>query len=227
MPMSSDRARAEGRREAAPAAFLALLVLVLLALISWVKGWELLGLPWWTWLILALPTFLLAIDVSLTFTGRGLVRSREAAFLLLGLLVLGNFAALAILVGGLVSTSTRDLGGGELLLTAFAIWATDVIVFGLLFWELDAGGPAARIQAADRATPDFQFPQDENPELARDGWAPRLWDYFYVSLTNATAFSPTDSMPLTRPAKALMAAESMLSAVTVLLVAARAVNILA
>ena len=105
--MSSDRARAEGRREAAPAAFLALLVLILLALISWAKGWELLGLPWWTWLLLATPTLLLAIDVSLTFTGRGLVRSRQAAFLLLGLLVLGNFSALAILVGGLVTTSTR------------------------------------------------------------------------------------------------------------------------
>jgi hypothetical protein len=224
--MSSDRARAEGRREAAPAAFLALLVLVLLALISWVKGWELLGLPWWTWLILALPTFLLAIDVSLTFTGRGLVRSREAAFLLLGLLVLGNFAALAILVGGLVSTSTRDLGGGELLLTAFAIWATDVIVFGLLFWELDAGGPAARIQAADRATPDFQFPQDENPQLATTGWAPRAWDYAYLSLTNAIAFSPTDTLPLSGRAKATMGLESVISAVTILLVAARAVNVL-
>jgi hypothetical protein len=226
MPMSSDRARAEGRREAAPAAFLALLVLVLLALISWVKGWELLGLPWWTWLILALPTFLLAIDVSLTFTGRGLVRSREAAFLLLGLLVLGNFAALAILVGGLVSTSTRDLGGGELLLTAFAIWATDVIVFGLLFWELDAGGPAARIQAADRATPDFQFPQDENPQLATTGWAPRAWDYAYLSLTNAIAFSPTDTLPLSGRAKATMGLESVISAVTILLVTARAVNVL-
>ena len=75
--------------------------------------------------------------------------------------------------------------------------------------------------------PDFQFPQDENPELPRAGWAPRLWDYFYVSLTNATAFSATDAMPLTRSAKALMAAESTLSVVTVLLVAARAVNILA
>jgi hypothetical protein len=83
---------------------------------------------------------------------------------------------------------------------------TDAVAFGLAFWELDCGGPVA---------------------LARAGRAPRLWDYFYVSLTNATAFSPTDAMPLTRPAKALMAAESTLSAITVLLVAARAVNILA
>ena len=85
----------------------------------------------------------------------------------------------------------------------------------------------ARALATAPRKPDFQFPQDENPQLARAGWAPRLWDYFYVSLTNATAFSPTDAVPLTRPAKTLMAAESTLSAITVLLVAARAVNILA
>ena len=66
-----------------------------------------------------------------------------------------------------------------------------------------------------------------NARLARDGWAPRLWDYFYVSLTNATVFSPTDAMPLPRPAKTFRAAEATLSAITVLLVAARAVNILA
>jgi uncharacterized membrane protein len=77
-----------------------------------------------------------------------------------------------------------------------------------------------------RSKPDFQFPQDDNPDVAREGWAPRLWDYLYVSLTNAMAFSPTDVMPLTRPAKTIMAAESTLSAITILLVAARAVNIL-
>jgi hypothetical protein len=99
-------------------------------------------------------------------------------------------------------------------------------VFGLLFWELDAGGPAARIQAADRATPDFQFPQDENPQLATTGWAPRAWDYAYLSLTNAIAFSPTDTLPLSGRAKATMGLESVISAVTILLVAARAVNVL-
>jgi hypothetical protein len=107
------------------------------------------------------------------------------------------------------------------------VWFTNTIAFGLAFWELDSGGPVARALSNEPRKPDFQFPQDENPQLARDGWYPRLWDYFYISLTNATAFSPTDSMPLTRLAKALMAAESMLSVVTVLLVAARAVNILA
>jgi hypothetical protein len=226
MSMSEAEARAQGRREAAPAAFLALFVIVMLAIASWARGWELLGLPWWVWLLLGVPALLLAIDVSLTFGGRGLVRTRKAALFLLGLLVLGNFIALAILVTGLVTTSTKDLGGGELLLTGFAIWATDVVVFALLFWELDAGGPAARIQAAARAKPDFQFPQDENPELAAKDWTPQAWDYGYLALTNAIAFSPTDVMPLSLRAKATMGLESAISAVIVLLVAARAVNVL-
>jgi uncharacterized membrane protein len=203
-----------------------LLVIVALALVSWARGWQLLGLPWWIWLLLGIPALLLTIDVSLTFGGGGLVRSRKAALVLLGLLVLGNFAALAILVAGLVTTNTEDLGGGELLLTGFAIWTTDVIAFALLFWELDAGGPAARIRATGRATPDFQFPQDENPQLAPKDWSPQAWDYAYLSLTNAIAFSPTDAMPLSLRAKAAMGVESAISAVTVLLVAARAVNVL-
>jgi hypothetical protein len=224
--VSEAEARAEGRREAAPAALIALLVLVLLAFVSWARNWELLSLPWWTWLLLAAPAFLLSIDLSLTLRGSGLVRSRKAALVLLGLLVVGNLGALAILVTSLVTMNTSDLGGGELLLTGFMIWSTDVIVFGLWFWELDAGGPVARLRRPTRTTPDFQFPQDENPHLTRPGWIPDVWDYLYVSLTNSIAFSPTDAMPLSRRAKAMMGLESAISAVTLLLVAARAVNVL-
>ena len=112
------------------------------------------------------------------------------------------------------------------MLTGFAIWATDVIAFALLFWELDAGGPGARIRAAARAEPDFQFPQDENPQLAAKDWSPQAWDYAYLALTNAIAFSPTDVMPLSLRAKATMGLESAISAIVVLLVAARAVNVL-
>jgi hypothetical protein len=215
--------RYEAKREAAPALALALAVLVVLALVSWAEGWELLhSVRWWIWLVTAVPEAVLLVDLLL---GSSLARTRRLALTLLGVLVLGNLASLAILLAGLLTTSTRDLGGGELLLTGAAIWVTNFIVFGFWFWEIDAGGPVARAMH-ERSTPDFQFPQDENPELAQEEWAPRLWDYFYVSLTNSIAFSPTDVMPLTRPAKTLMAAESTLSAITVLLVAARAVNIL-
>ena len=224
--MSEAQARAQGRREAAPAAFLALLVLVLLAVVSRIEGWELLGLPWWTWLVLGIPALLLTIDVALSFRGKGLVRSRETAVVLLCFIVGGSFTALAILVAALVTTSTKDLGGEELLLTGFAIWTTNLIAFALLFWELDSGGPAARIREPARTTPDFRFPQDEKPQLAPKEWSPQAWDYAYLALTNAIAFSPTDVMPLSLRAKATMGLESFISAVVVLLVAARAVNVL-
>ena len=154
-----------------------------------------------------------------------MVRSRSAALGLLAVLVLGNIAAVAILVVGLVTTNTNDLSGGELLFTAFAIWSANVIVFGLLFWELEAGGPVERILARSRTSSDFLFPQDDG-STDEDDWRPQAWDYLYVSLTNSIAFSPTDTMPLTLRAKAAMGLESAIAAVTVLLVAARAVNVL-
>ena len=223
--MSEAEARAQGRREAAPAALIMLLVFSVLAVVSRARGWELLGLPWWIWLVVAVPVLLLTIDLALAYRGRGFVRSRSAALVLLGVLMVGNFAALGLLVASLVTANSSDLSGGELLLTGFAIWAADVIVFGIWFWEMEAGGPAARKRAPARTTSDFQFPQDD-PQFASKDWRPQAWDYLYVSLTNAIAFSPTDTMPLSLRAKAMMGLESALSAVTVLLVAARAVNIL-
>jgi hypothetical protein len=217
------RLRYEARREAVPVLGLALAVLVVLAFVSWAEGWELLHhVRWWFWLVLALPELLLLAD--LLVPGR-VVRTRRFALVLLGILVTGNLLNLLILVAGLVSTSRAELGGGELLLTGAAIWTTNVIVFGLWFWELDDGGPVARSRHP-RAKPDFQFSQDENPGLAAEGWSPEVWDYLYVSLTNSIAFSPTDAMPLTRHAKGLMALGSAISVVAVLLVAARAVNVL-
>ena len=218
--------RREARREAAPSVAVALALLLVLAVVSRIEGWELLSWArWWVWLLVAVPEVLLIVDLALGVRGAHFVRTRRAALVLLGVLVGANLVALTILIGGLVTTSTRQLGGGELLLTALVIWVTDVIVFGLWFWELDAGGPVARARRP-RRTPDFQFPQDENPALAQPGWRPDVWDYLYISLTNSIAFSPTDAMPLSRHAKQLMGLGATSSAVTVLLVAARAVNVL-
>ena len=95
----------------------------------------------------------------------------------------------------------------------------------LWFWELDGGGPIARRKNPDGRR-DFAFVQMTDPDLKYPGWTSEYFDYFYVSCTNSIAFSPTDTLPLSRMAKALMALQSALSAVTLLLVAARAVNIL-
>ena len=146
--------------------------------------------------------------------------------ILLGVVVTCSVIETALLVASLVAPSHLGIGGPQLLHSATTVWLSNVIAFGLAFWELDCGGPVRRAVSNARTTPDFQFPQDENPGLARGGWAPHLVDYLYLSVTNSIAFSPTDVMPLTREAKGLMAIESAVSVVAVLLVAARAINIL-
>jgi hypothetical protein len=123
------------------------------------------------------------------------------------------------LLRGGVTDATR------LLLTGGAIWLTNVIAFALWYWEFDRRGPAARALAM-HPYPDFQFPQMENPNLAPKDWEPFFVDYLYLSFTNALAFSPTDVMPLSRWAKLTMLAQSGVSVLLVLLVIARAVNIL-
>ena len=105
------------------------------------------------------------------------------------------------------------------------IWITNVLVFGLWYWELDRGGPVARLEA-HRRQPDFLFPQMTAPDATTPDWTPTFLDYLYTSFTNATAFSPTDTMPLTAWAKLLMMVQSLASLLTVSLVISRAVNIL-
>ncbi len=218
----------DARDDAAPFSFVATGLLVILALVSKHAGWILLGHElWWIWLVLAVPYILLSGALLL---GVGRIvrhdRRREIVIALLALVVVFTVTGVAILIATLVSHSGTTMTGRELLFTGGTVWLVDALAFGLAFWELDSGGPVARALSSSPRKPDFQFPLDENPQLARENWAPRLWDYLYVSLTNSIAFSPTDAMPLTRHAKSLMAAESMLAALTILLVAARAVNIL-
>ncbi len=231
LPPDPDRLAAaarEARDDAAPFALAAAGILVVLALVSKHAHWELLGHQlWWMWLLIAVPYLFLAGTLLL---GLGRLirhdRRREIVLALLALVWVFTVLGVVVLVVSLVAHSGVQMTGRQLLFSGVAVWFTNAIAFGLAFWELDCGGPVARALSTAPRKPDFQFPQDENAQLAREGWAPRLWDYLYVSLTNSIAFSPTDAMPLTRPAKALMAAESTLSAITVLLVAARAVNIL-
>ena len=231
LPPDPERLHAaarEARDDAAPFALAAAAILIALALVARHAHWDSLGHPlWWMWLVVAIPYIFLSATLLLGL--KRLVRHDHRREIVIGLLTLVwvfNILGVVVLVASLVAHSAVHITGRQLLFSGGAVWFTDAIAFGLAFWELDCGGPVTRALATATRKPDFQFPQDENPQLAREDWAPRLWDYFYLSLTNATAFSPTDAMPLTRPAKALMAAESTISAVTVLLIAARAVNIL-
>lgn len=207
----------ESRWEAAPAVALVIVLQLALAAVSMVEDWSLWRLPWWVWLI---P---IAVEVTLLLPlafDRPRTRLEEigyrktASVALISVVSLANALLVVALLASLLSGHER--AAGELLLKALTVWSTNVIAFGLWYWAIDRSGPL----------PDFQFPQMENPKLAEPGWRPELFDYLYVSFTNSIAFSPTDAMPLSRRAKLLMLFESAISAVTVLLVAARAVNIL-
>jgi len=148
---------------------------------------------------------------------------RYASLALIALINVANVFSLALLVHFLVAGGKTD--GRELVLSSVEIYLTNVIIFGLWYWELDRGGPASRLRERP-PKPDFLFPQMTSPDLAPRGWQPGFVDYLYVSLTNATAFSPTDTLPLRQRAKFLMGVQSAASLITVALVAARAVNIL-
>jgi hypothetical protein len=220
-----DEARREARVEAAVFVLVAAALLVVLSVTSFLSNWELLGLRGWAWLVLCIPEAALLVALFYSAT---MVNHRNAHIVLavfLGFVVLGNISGLTLLIAALLTEKTSDLSGAQLLMSGGVLWLINVIVFGLAFWTLDAGGPSERALHG-RRRPDFQFPQDENPQLAAPGWYPRLEDYVYVAMTNGIAFSPTDAMPLTRGAKALMALDSIISVGAVLLIAARAVNVL-
>jgi len=113
----------------------------------------------------------------------------------------------------------------ELLFAGVLIWLTNFLIFALWYWELDRGGPGRRAAGRDQS-PDFLFPQMSDDRIEPLNWRPQFIDYLYVSLTNATAFSPTDTLPLSAMAKSVMGVQSLVSLVTLGLIVARAVNVL-
>ena len=161
--------------------------------------------------------------------------SRAASLALIAVIAVANLASLGITLTALVQRAPAAQHPGTLLLAALQIWVTDVLVFALAFSELDRGGPVSRSLRPRHDLPaaDLGFPQDQNAgsvrEVARSasqvsGWVPAFPDYLYVSLTNSSAFSPTDTMPLTSRAKGLMAVEGTAAMLTSLLIISAAVG---
>jgi uncharacterized membrane protein len=135
-----------------------------------------------------------------------------------------NLSALVLLVRELIA-SRSSMTGRELLAGALTVWLANLVVFALAYWELDRGGPRRR-ETDGGGTPDFVFPQMTDAKELMPGWQPAFSDYLYTSTTNAMAFSPTDTMPISGWAKLFMSVQSISSFVLVVLVTARAVNIL-
>ena len=179
-----------------------------------------------TWL---LPTLgaMLGIGLSVAHPRRITRHSpqlRTVSIMLIAVISLANAGSAGRLIIALLRGKSHD-SATTLLLTGGAIWLTNVIVFGMWYWNLDRGGPAARALAL-KSFPDFLFPQMTMPDLSPADWQPQFFDYLYLSFTNAAAFSPTDTLPLARWAKMAMMLQSIVSLGTVVLVVARAVNIL-
>jgi hypothetical protein len=176
-----------------------------------------------------LPVLEVAVLIGLTVVNpvrmsRSHPAARAGGLVLVGLIIAANVASSVRLVHAILDGSASH-DPNTLLGSGAAIYLTNIVGFALLYWELDRGGPVARAGARD-PHPDFLFPQMSSPELAPMDWEPTFVDYFYVSFTNATAFSPTDTMPLTVWAKLMMALQSAVALGVVALVIARAINIL-
>jgi uncharacterized membrane protein len=150
---------------------------------------------------------------------------RSLSLVLAAMLSLANGWSVARLAVG-ITQGTMGQKAGQLLITGGVIWLTNVVAFALWYWEFDRGGPGARALNLKNRYPDFQFPQMTSPDMAPPDWEPAFVDYLYLAFTNATAFSPTDVMPLSRWAKVAMTVQTIISIVTVALVVSRAVNIL-
>lgn len=169
----------------------------------------------------------LLLVALITFTPRRIGShhraTRNLSIVLTSVMTISNVASAGKLIEGLARGTVDD--ANRLLLSGGSIWLANIVIFSLWFWELDRGGPGARAEGLGNI-PDFLFPQMTSPEFSEKGWHPKYFDYLYISITNSSAFSPTDTAPLSRWAKLLMLIQSLTSLITVGLVIARAVNIL-
>ena len=184
---------------------------------------ESLGPPWVVpGIEIGLLVCLIAADPA-HIAGRRRWLRRIALFLVFALLV-AMLVATGVLVRDLIVGGEVTNQASSLLASGAVIWLGNVLVFSLVYWLLDSGGPYARY-VGERPYPDFAFTQQQAPELAPPGWRPQYHDYLILGLTTSTAFSPTDVLPMSAWAKLTMALQSIIALVVVGLVIARAVNV--
>ena len=179
---------------------------------------------WWLFPVLEVVLLVIIIIGDPGRIDRRSPALRAGTIALISVMTIANSFGAVLLMYDIVASvhgidSTTLLGRGAL------IWVTNVIVFSLWYWEFDRGGPEERAAgSAQRAS--FAFPENATPELVPEGWVPTYPDYLYLSFTNSTAFSPTDTLPIRMWAKMTMLVQSVVALATAILVIARAVNVL-
>ena len=181
---------------------------------------------WWVLPVLELAALATVIVRDPGRIDRRTRAARRATLVLIVLLTIGTLGGLWVLVLDVVDKGySRDVGATALLGRGAALWVTNVVVFSLWFWELDRGG-RRRACGGVRYPPELRLPRGRDAGAGPEGWMPRYPDYLYLSFTNATAFSPTDTLPVRTWAKMAMMSESVISLITAILVVARAINVL-
>ena len=185
--------------------------------------------PRWPLLAMELALVVVLLIINPVRLTRATRLGKGASLLLLAAITIDNTAS-AVVLDYHILTGTVSNDAALLLGSGAAVFITNIIVYGIWYWEIDLGGPFARAGVTERTPeqryPDFLFPQMDVRRLAPNDWEPRFLDYLYVSLTNVMAFSPTDTMPLTRRAKGMMSLQALVAVSTLALVFARAVNVL-
>ena len=177
------------------------------------------------WVIAAVEGFLL---VALILGDPGRIDrtgpwQRRTSIALVVVILASTLGATALLLYYLLTGSPITSHADQVLIAGAKVWLGNNVAFAFLYWEFDAGGPAARAHGMPRYL-DFAFPQQVSPDVAPPGWRPEFIDYLYLGFTTANAFSPTDTMPLVHWAKVAMGSQALISFVVVGLVIARAVN---
>ncbi|EPE94272.1 hypothetical protein [Rhizobium grahamii] len=183
------------------------------------------AMPRWVSYAVLVVAIVPMIMVTLATDNAAWLRIERLAIMLLASVYAGNTAAELADMIGIITVHPPETRSVSLLTSSFTIWITNVLTFSLLYWQIDAGGPS-RIARGIARRPDWLFPQASTPDVAAPNWRPLYIDYVSLAFNTATAFSPTDVLPLTQRAKALMMLESVISLLTLVLVAARAVNVI-
>lgn len=179
-----------------------------------------------SWLVPAIEIAMLAALVAAD-PARVSARAAWLRRLSIGLIVSLAVVAVvstAILITDLIRGSRVTEEASPLLASGAVIWLGNALIFALIYWQFDSGGPLKRFRG-EKEYPDFAFTQQQSPELAPPGWRPSFTDYLILGITTNTAFSPTDVLPMGRWAKLVMALQSLIALTVVGLVIARAVNV--